>query len=281
MADPAGTLIGMTEEQRQLAERLMHEAREWMLARTVPILAWAPGGLPVLEGSGVLLKIANAGFILSAAHVFAGVIKDGRGLAIGLVNGVNILRLDGLEVQVSDDQRDVDVAFLRLPPEVDMRISQHRPFVRLDQVDTARRPPKKGMYIVAGFPRGQTQADGERRVIDSKPYCLTTPLYEGDLVNFTEGKSIALAYTGQVIDENGELARAPALLGISGCGIWRMVGEDHPTPGHWDVTSIRLAGIEHGIVGRAIKGLLAFRVLEMIRKAHPDLAPAIDVTSGT
>ncbi len=266
----------MTEDQLKLVEQWLLDAREWMLARTVPILAWARDGLPVLQGSGILLKVADAGFLVSAAHVLTDVVRDGRGLFIGLADGVDILSLEGLDTQVSTDERDIDVAFVRLPPELDGRISQHRPFLRLDQVDTARRSPEKGLYIVAGFPRRDTQTDGSRRVIDAKPFCLSTTLYDGDWDDFTVGTSIVLSYTRMVIDERGDLARPPPLEGVSGCGIWRVVGEHHPTPGHWDVTSIRLAGIEHSVVGPVIKGLLAFRLVDWIRQNHPDLAPAID-----
>lgn len=271
----------MIEEQRALATQWMVAAREWILARTVPVYAWARGGLPVVEGSGVLLKIADAGFLVSAAHVMAGVIKDGRGLFMGLADEADILNLGGLDVQVSDDRDHVDVAYMRLPASVVDTISAHRPFLRLDQVDTARRRPEKGMYIVAGYPRGQTQADGETGVIHSKPYCLSTTLYDGDLANSKEGTSIVLSFTPHwVVEDNGDSVRPPAMLGISGCGIWRMVGEQHPTPGHWDATLIRLAGIEHGTVGNAIKGLLAFRLVDSIRQNHPDLAPAIELVRG-
>lgn len=44
----------------------------------------------------------------------------------------------------------------------------------------------------------------------------------------------------------------------------------------WDTSAIRLAGIEHGTVGnKAIKGALAFRLIDAIKRNHPDLAPAI------
>lgn len=268
----------MDEGQRSFATQAFRTAREWMLDRTVPIYAWAHGGLPVLEGSGILLKIADAGFLVTAAHVVDGVVKDGRALFMGMADGEGIVNLGGLDFQVSDDQRDVDVAFTRLPPGIVDVVGKHRAFLRLDQIDTARRPPAAGVYIIAGYPRGDSRADGDAGLIHSKAFCLSTTLHEGELANFTVGSSIALSFLSPwVIQDDGERIRAPALQGISGCGIWRMVSERHPTPGHWDTTSIRLAGIEHGIVGKAIKGLLAFRLVDYIRQNHPDLAPAIEL----
>jgi len=268
----------MDDDQRAFAIQAFRTAREWMLDRTVPIYAWARGGLPVLEGSGVLLKIADAGFLVTAAHVVDVVVKDGRGLFLGLADGEDIVDLGGLEVQVSHDQRDIDVAFMRLPVGMVDVVGKHRAFLRLDQVDTVRRPPEAGVYIVAGYPRQDSRADGEAGVIHSKAFCLSTSLHDRELVNFTVGKSIALSFTSQwVIEDSGERVRAPALPGISGCGIWRMVAKQHPSPGHWDTSFIRLAGIEHGIAGPAIKGLLAFRLVDSVRQSHPDLASAIEL----
>lgn len=262
-------------EQREFAKRALQDASEWILARTVVLYAQATGGNPVIEGTGVLLKIADVAFILSAAHVCAGVVKDGRALLVG-VHGAPLISLEGLDVQVSDDRGDEDIAFMRLPSEVAVVLARHKSFLRLSEVDVERRPPTRGSYAVLGFPCGsqRTVAEG---VLNAEPFWFLSWLYEGELVSFTVGKSIALEFVPKrVLDLNGDPVRAPELRGISGCGIWRLIGIDDGVPGQaWQPAhTIRLAGIEHTVVGPAIKGVLAFRVVDAIRQNHADVASA-------
>ena len=60
-----------TQEEQKLGRQWLKDAREWILARTVPILARADDGYPVLEGSGFLLKIADTVFLVSATRTQA------------------------------------------------------------------------------------------------------------------------------------------------------------------------------------------------------------------
>ena len=249
-----------------------------MFERTVPIYALAAGGLPVLEGSGVLLRIEETVLLVTAAHVMAEIVKDGRIALLGIGHNVELLSLEGLDVQVSHDRDDVDVSFIRLPGESTEAIGSQKRCVDLDEVDIARRPPETGVYIAFGFPRQLSRPPDEKRVLYSDPYYIMSTLHT-DPHDFTPGTSIALTLrkTDVMVDtETRDPVRLPALQGISGGGIWRLVGESQSTPGKWDVSSIRLAGIEHGIAGSAIKGVLAFRVIDAIAQNHPDLAPAID-----
>jgi hypothetical protein len=56
-------------------------SKNWILERTVALYARTETGEPVMQGSGVLLKIADTAFILSAGHVLKAA-KD-MGLLIG------------------------------------------------------------------------------------------------------------------------------------------------------------------------------------------------------
>src|ERR1051325_4963147 len=84
-------------------------------------------------------------------------------------------------------------------------------------------------------------------------------LYEGPLDRFTPGVSIALAFNAnEVVSCDGERRRIPDLHCISGCGIWRLFayGNAHAARS-WEPSAIRLAGIEHGLVGRPYKAIKA------------------------
>lgn len=262
--------------------RAAEESAKWILARTVPLYALARGGNPVLEGTGVLMKVADTGFLLSAAHVFAEVIKDGRTVQVGLAAGLPLLDLGGIDVELSHDRQDVDLAFARLPDEFTAAIAKHKEFVRLDQVDMDPVPPLPGWYSLVGYPREQSSLDHIKRILESEPMCLNTFLYEKDLQHdaFTIGTSIALSFSaGELSDDNGDPVSAPGLKGVSGCGMWRVAGSrDAVANDTWSVDMIRLAGIEHCTVGRKmIKGALAFHVVIGIKRRYADLRPAIEL----
>lgn len=116
-----------------------------------------------------------------------------------------------------------------------------------------------------------------------EPLCQHTFLYEEELDHFEIGTSIALSFAEHgVRSESGEGQRPVALQGVSGCGIWRISTEqDLAHEDTWDPSHIRLAGIEHSVLGRkAIKGLLAFQLISDIRRHNPDLATTINLYRG-
>jgi len=260
--------------------RAAEESAAWILARTVALYAQTEGGNPVLEGTGLLLKIADVAFLVSAAHVFAGIIKDRRAMLMGLGPSVRLGNLRGLRVEVSRDQHDVDIAFARLPEDTAAEIAKHKEFLRLDQIDLDHAPPLPGWYCVLGFPREHTAINAADRVVKLDPYCLHTSLYEGDLrhESFTIGTSIALSFAPHGLSNTaGESVRVPIMGGISGCGIWCVASSSDVIKNDtWSPEMIRLAGIEHGVVGkRMIKGTLTFHLLIAIRRRYPELRPAI------
>lgn len=264
----------------QRAEMLdtLNRAMQWILDRTVPLFALAPRGVPVLEGTGVLVQIADAHFLFTAAHVVGGIVKDGRALLFGTQDG--LFSLEGLDVKVSDDREDVDVAFIRMPQQLADEVAPRKSFVRLSEVDMERRAPRVGSYGVLGFPRGLRTLDPASGFQRPDPYWILGSLYEGVPDRFTVGQSIAVGFTPHSYeDHTGKRARHPALQGISGCGIWRIIGPDDGEPGtSWDPAEmIKLAGIEHGTIGDAIKGVLAFRAIDAIGQNYSDLKPAIEL----
>lgn len=262
--------------------RFADQAEDWVLERTVPLYAQTRTGNPVLEGSAVLLRIGEAAFLVTAAHVVAGVVKDGdRRLLVGTIRGQSLVSLEGLEAAVSADKNDVDIAFFRLTDALVTEIGAHKKFLGLDRVDTARAPAVPGRYMIIGFPRQQSTMDAENRTVNSGALCMHTVLRE-DAAELALGTSIGLAFDRYGKDANGDPFQTPALPGISGCGIWCVsVSEDELAKGTWTTDSIFLAGIEHAVVGQTtIKGTLAFHVESGIRHRYPDLREQILATRG-
>ncbi len=272
----------MTDLWPTIGSPFADQAEDWVLERTVPLYAQTRTGNPVLEGSAVLLRIGELAFLVTAGHVIAGVVKDGdRRLLVGTVPGQSLVSLEGLDVAVSTDKNDVDIAFLRLPEGLAAEIGAHKRFLGLDRVDTARAPAVPGWYMIIGFPRQHTTRDAENRTVNSGALCMHTVLRE-DAAGLALGTSIGLAFERYGKDANGDALETPALPGISGCGIWCVsVSKDEVARGAWTTDSIFLAGIEHTVLGQTtIKGTLAFHVESAIRHRYPDLREQILATRG-
>jgi hypothetical protein len=68
-----------------------------------------------------------------------------------------------------------------------------------------------------------------------------------DLDSGKQGVTIALQYDIEQLSLEGETVRAPEPRAISGCEIWR-VSKQPQLDESWELSDIRLVGIEHGVV---------------------------------
>lgn len=263
-----------------LEPQIRNEAMEWVLERTVGIYGSTVDGNPVLYGTGILLQIADAPFLVTASHVA----KDLDGLDIRLDpcgERATFVRLGATTIRRTQDESEYDFAYARLSGNAaDELRAQRKKFVRLDSVDDA----KPGWYCVVGFPRETTRLITQEKCITTEPVMFETHLYEGSPPEpHTPGVSITLKYDGNtIVCARGERPRIPDLHGISGCGIWRLYAYcDHRAQRAWDPSAIRLVGIEHTLQGspyKAVKGVGIEHVVYQIACIHPELAPSIRLT---
>lgn len=259
-------------------QRITREAEDWVLERTVPLYARTSTGDPVPHGTGILLRIADASFVVSASHVLH---EPDRELLAATAHGGKFLSLGGHTFQHTEDQRDIDIGFMRLNADLDEAIGKTKSFLRLDQVELCP-PAEDDWLLVVGFPGQLSNTDTARMIIAPNPWCFSGSVCMEPLASFTEGVSIAVSLPKEIYDETGEPSRVPALKCISGCGIWRVMSRRDAVRGNWTVDSIRLVGIEHTVLERkAVKGVLATHVISAIRAKHRDLAPAIDLLRQT
>jgi hypothetical protein len=257
---------------------ICERGQQWAVERTVLIYVRAPGGDPVPRGSGVLLKIAEAGFVLSAAHVLDG--AHHAQVVLGGYAGA-LIHLRGVVFGVAHDKDDVDVAFMRLPDEAaDALGTAGKKFLRLNETDFVATAPVPGQYTVVGLPQQFAKRDPATGEFNSTSVSYTTVLYPAELDSFTQGISIALICSqNETVSPDGELARLPDLHGISGGWIWRLYGPNHRPLRMWEPGWIRLAAIEHTVVaGKAIKGTLLRAVIAMILKTYPELRRSIQLS---
>jgi hypothetical protein len=116
------------EQAARLHERFTKEAVPWIERRTVAIYKVSDSGIPVPEGTGVLLQVADRRFVLTAAHV----LKLWKELALiiptGERNGIN---LTACLAEVACDEHEADFALIPLSPEMVDALLPAKDFVRL------------------------------------------------------------------------------------------------------------------------------------------------------
>ncbi|MBV8757080.1 MAG: hypothetical protein JO257_07395 [Deltaproteobacteria bacterium] len=264
---------------RDFIRRLELEGIPWLHERTVQI-HWLDKArnVQVPLGSGVLLKIGDTGFLLSAAHV----LRHGRRRTLLMFpTESNVaINLNTSDMRMSIDESVVDVGIARLAPECLAAVEQHRPFLRLDDVVLDDVSPPEGWYAVCGYPGAYTDTDLDARFVTSKALCYTSELFGKALACAVDGVTLALEFAAHSIDSTGETGDVPDPGGISGCGMWR-VHQRGSSSEAWSAASVRLVGIQHSVVSNR-KGPLAFRgtrshcVVAWIWQEFPDMRSEID-----
>jgi hypothetical protein len=250
--------------QMQPYAHIWERAKRWIFDRTVAIYFRKPDGNPVQRGSGVLLQMGDAVFLVSASHVMA-IVRDGVEILIGSMN-VEAKGLvstgEGMVVRTDEEQR--DLALMRLPQSAIEALAPFKRFVQPAEIDLGRAMPQGGYYI-AGYPIQLTRTDHSAKIVAVGEYTSATYLADSDHAH--PGISIALAHDKDSMARSGdgERARTPHLSGVSGCGVWRLWADQHfERLAEWNESWIRLSGIEHRIVGEVIVGTMAFHVFQMI-----------------
>ena len=238
-----------------------------------------------MKGSGVLLKIADAAFILSAGHVLK--YAEEMELQIGpMSHGSQLIRPEDGQVGVSKDLDDVVIGFVRLSQETANELSIHKSFVRMNNLDIRISDPCDGAYSFFGFPAKDNSPDYTKKEIAPLPiHYLCMPLLNAPearsntsvFLQVTKSRIIISDSENSLIEED----RMPELNGISGCGMWRLFGIEDRTDrlDQWQPSWIRLVGIEHGWArGKWVKGTFVKHVISLIANTYPELYGSIQLT---
>jgi hypothetical protein len=262
-----------------LVAKLREGSRDRMLDHTIPIHVVHGEGNPIVNGSGVLLQIADVPFLLSCAHVLKVASEKNARLLIPSTDHAPLVVLTGVDFRWTEDER-IDLAFAVLPANIAASMPPGKKFLRLSDLELDRKA-RAGVYSVAGYPQETTDRDLVRANINSSPVSFTSFLFDGRVDDHVDGVTIALTFEMNAVgDVTGERARPPSFKGISGCGIWRLAAMDGPAPAKWTPEHVKLVGIEHGVLPEAIKGSLVAELIGLIKREFPALAPCIELHGG-
>jgi hypothetical protein len=242
-------------DEIKLRMKVEQEAVSSISLCTVPIFG-KQNDLPVLNGSGVLLQIADKHFLVTAAHVldFATIHKIPyyigawqQGALPIYLGGMGVLTsgyppnraLDDPEMR-DDDPFDVGVAIL--PAEILDQLSGRR-FLNLTEVDAARRT-LDAAYLFFGFPLAFSEPIHHERVISIQALPYFTRLLREEPEERHRNADILLAFRPDSVDLHDNPVVLPSPKGISGCGIWRLNDPTKPWD-LWSARDVKLVGIEH------------------------------------
>jgi hypothetical protein len=270
-------------ERVELFTRVHAAGRPVLDRYTLPIAAryseW-----PIAHGTGVLVQIADARFVVTARHVVEEA-RQGATLYIPKSTEAGI-PLRG-EYILSGEDRDVGV--VRLEPGLADEVLRSGlfEFLRLNRTVpllAGRLPP--AFYVLFGYPLELSRR--QRDAIEPVSYWHgTTPHKRTPAeLGFDERHHLAL----RLHRDRSTLAtaegfdRVPLLKGMSGCGIWLCMDQaDLEAPDGWSPDHLRLVGIFTGFVdsSEVVKGTIFSRVLDLIRATCPDLRFAIALLRPT
>lgn len=200
--------------------------RRNILKYTVPFAGFQDAE-PKHQGSGVLFKIADAHFVLTASHVVEPA-KNKYKIPIFIGAGSNDtpgISLVGLRIMVLDDPH--DLAVIELRPDDAKEVAKTHRFLNLAQCDFSPSYHPGQPFLLVGFPHVQSQFDPEKKILSVEPFAHVTWLYHVDRQGipgtiYQEALHLLFDYSDSLMDNQGNPLPLPAPQGISGCGIWRI-----------------------------------------------------------
>jgi hypothetical protein len=248
-------------------------------------------------GSGVLFQIAEAFFLVTAAHVFRNAHLNG--LTIGITSDNNrFLVLSGEWYSISLEsfeafEDSVDIAVYRFSQSELAKLNESD-FLRMSNVGN---PRSNGIYTVVGFPGVLAGVvDGAPDTLLNRALALTIPAHDGPLPalhNFNPKYSIVLdansAFSTSKEGDQALMSNLSAnaqdtlkdLKGMSGGPVW-IIATSGTNPASWKRDFPKLIGVQIGIFPES--DLLRVTkwecVIKFIRLGWPELSSAIDITSG-
>jgi hypothetical protein len=249
-----------------------------------------------LVGSGVLFQVADAHFLVTAAHVFRRAHLSGFTTGISCDNN-RFLALCGQWHAVSLEsfeafEDSVDIAIYRFNSGETARLREYK-FLRMNDVGNTR---TNGIYTVLGFPGVLAGlVDGASDTSHRRALALTIPAHEGPLPhlhNFNPGHSFVLnANSGFSTGNEGK----PILMsdfsnnaqntlndmkGMSGGPVW-LIATSGTNPATWSRDLPKLVGVQIGVFPEndLLRGTKWECVIDLIRTCWPELSMALDITS--
>ncbi len=274
----------------ELFERLKTEFISKVVSATVPFFHLKQNPftqVPELcrDRSGVLLRIADEHFILTASHEIEYSINNEIYLAVGWDEDEHVPIPINRSQFFATEETDRDIAVIKLARDVAKKILiGHKP---ISMLDIAKRGDRAtGLFLVSGYPRAWTKMAAER--IEPRPLTFLgrrckDEWNSADDLNYDKNLHVVVRFSQDAIrTDNFEKVVLPyyqGIQGISGCGIWHVADFPPKTLKSWRAESCKLAAIEHRYFERArcVAGTWIDFAIERLAEGCPEMRPALNL----
>lgn len=195
-------------------------------------------GTPLHNRTGVLLAIADQGFLITAAHNLKQITDHGIPLYVtSPKQGQGGIQLIGKLHATEEDT--IDVAVIELSKETKVTLDDAGArFLRVTDVDN-QAAPTPGLYLVRGYPIA----------CNHSPFTYSTVLFRGEPpadseYPFDPSFHLLLDHSRYLQDRAGDEFLSPKIVGMSGCGIWRLTQRSKSELSSWMPDERRLVAIQ-------------------------------------
>lgn len=242
---------------------------------------------PEQFGSGVLLRIGDSHFLVTAAHVLDHFAAGPVYLPVppGMPeNGIPCRCVKAFQSQRHKDggreNDNVDIAVAQFTDETARKLSSFMRFITLSDVETNPKRLEGGLLAFVGYPEGRCEYDDGYRTFDAQvlPYFgerdyTQRPGY--DPLN-TISICISETHTSDGHEYGFPLRELP---NISGCGMWLTLGPDEPVES-MDWRKMKLVAIVHsrGVEPNVVIGTTMNVVLKLLYERFEETRQEITMT---
>jgi hypothetical protein len=269
---------------RDFFKRVEGEIVSTIVSATVPFYAVQNDAI-VRDRSGVLLRVGDDHFILTASHDLKAIVDNNIYLYVGWCEE------DLAPVPIPDavfhtsDEESLDVAIIKLSTDSAKKILSSSKPISLRSV--AREcSDEKAFYLVSGYPKEWLSVLPDR--IESPPLNYFCRIYEGDALPLDRFKydpklHLLLEFNrhGKKVTSTDDTPIPPksGIRGISGCGVWRIVGYSPNAMRDWKPEQVSLVGIEHRYWEKqgAVATTRIQHVLAFLAGGFPNVLPAMNL----
>jgi hypothetical protein len=283
------------DAQRLINDQIRPHLPEHAWHSTVAIVLVHDGAVHQF-GSGVLFRVADESFVVTAGHVAKQANQHEKTLGITAANGTFVATpgqwLSSAPGQHGSLTDPFDVAIYALPPSAVEQLSG-KTFLRFDDIDFDPKTPTS-VYTLFGFPAvWSAPSTSDSNPLQLKAFQYTTTLYDRDTDSIEDYQErfhllldAQLEHTScedgspaRFHDLQGAAAPFPGMLGgISGCSVW-WTGDLKVPMETWSKERSRLVAVQTGVLPtkRAIKATRWVAVSTLIHSAFPALRPAMEL----
>ena len=214
---------------------------------SVPVLGVQDGEIRH-DRTGILYRIADEHFVLTAAHDLRQIIEADIPLYLSMNKpGVIPLHLGKAKFH-STEEEGRDVAAIWLPPTTAREVAKHKDFLSHNQIDL-NGAESRGPFVFFGYPMRWSGHVASEDYVVSQALVFATLPHDGprlESAHYDQKVHMVLNFTRDAINcLQGGVDTLPNLHGISRCGIWQVgdfIGKEIKAR---DEESVTLVGIQH------------------------------------